>query len=76
MIVVDAHIHLWENPGAPPMHGERFTYTDALARMDEAGVDIAIDCPPVWDEGSLAYSVPPSPLSDARLGRSARTGRA
>jgi predicted TIM-barrel fold metal-dependent hydrolase len=57
MMVVDAQIHLWKNPGAPPAHGERFTYTEALARMDEAGVDIAIDCPPVWDEASLAYAV-------------------
>ena len=33
MMVVDAQIHLWENPGAPPAHGARFTYTEALARI-------------------------------------------
>ena len=57
MMVVDAQIHLWKNPAAPPAPGIRFTYPEALARMNEAGVDIAIDCPPIWDETSLDYAV-------------------
>lgn len=57
MSIVDAQIHLWENPGAPPIHGARFTYQEALARMDEAGITLAINCPPIWDEAAMAYAV-------------------
>ncbi|EIZ77742.1 amidohydrolase 2 [Novosphingobium sp. Rr 2-17] len=57
MRIVDAQVHLWENPGAPPIHGPSFTYQQALTGMDEAGIDLAINCPPIWDPAAMAYSV-------------------
>ncbi len=54
--IVDSQIHLWENPGGPPVHWPRFTYPEAIAAMDEAGVDLAIDCPPIWDDDANTYA--------------------
>jgi predicted TIM-barrel fold metal-dependent hydrolase len=57
MRVVDAQIHLWQNAGGPPVHWPKFIYQDAIAAMDEAGVDVAVNCPPIWDMQSNDYAV-------------------
>ena len=57
MPIVDSHIHLWENAGGPLPQRPRFTYPEALPLMDEAGVDIVIDCPPIWDPASPDYAI-------------------
>lgn len=57
MLVVDAQIHLWKNGGGPPAHRPNFTYGEAVAEMDAAGVDVAIDCPPIWDDAANDYAV-------------------
>lgn len=60
MRIIDAQIHLWQGCNAPAHHclgRSTFSYGDALAGMDEAGVDAAINCPPIWDEGASAYAM-------------------
>lgn len=60
MQIVDAQIHLWQGGGAPPHHslGGRTThrYQEALDAMDTAGVNAAINCPPIWDANAHAYA--------------------
>ena len=55
MPIVDAQIHLW-GTGLPSNLSHRqvtaFTPAEAVALMDEAGVDAAIIHPPGWDPGS------------------------
>ena len=55
MQIVDAQIHLWGS-GLPSNLSHRqvtsFTPTEAIALMDEGGVDAAIIHPPGWDPGS------------------------
>ena len=55
MPVVDAQIHLW-GTGLPSNLSHRqvtaFTPAEAIALMDEAGVDAAVIHPPGWDPGS------------------------
>ena len=52
MQIVDAQIHVWE-AGLPsnPSHWQTtsFTTAEAIALMDEAGVDAAVIHPPSWD---------------------------
>src|SRR5690606_28295414 len=62
-MIVDAQIHIWEadRPGRPwpragadgrtaePHRVGSFTATDALAEMDNAGVERAILVPPSWE---------------------------
>ena len=56
--IVDAQIHLWTQEQAPPHHWRTpFLMGDAIAAMDEAGVDRAINHPAVWDPNSNDYSV-------------------
>ena len=56
--IVDAQIHLWTQEQAPPHHWRTpFTMDDAIAAMDEAGVDRALNHPAVWDPNSNDYSV-------------------
>jgi predicted TIM-barrel fold metal-dependent hydrolase len=55
MEIVDAQIHLWGS-GLPsnPSHRQvtAFTAAEAIALMDEGGVDAAVIHPPGWDPGS------------------------
>ncbi|HEV2300416.1 MAG TPA: amidohydrolase family protein [Stellaceae bacterium] len=61
MQIVDAQIHLWGS-GLPSNMSHRqvtsFTAEEAIAMMDEGGVDAAIIHPPGWDPGShdLAFA--------------------
>lgn len=55
--IVDSQIHLWEDADSAPVRGQRFLYSEALRQMDAAGVDIAVNCPPIWDAGSMDYAV-------------------
>jgi len=58
MLIVDAQIHLWEGPGAPPHHRQTpYLAAEAMADMDAAGVDAAINQPPMWDAHSNAYAI-------------------
>ena len=55
MQIVDAQIHLW-GTGLPSNLSHRqvtaFTPEEAIALMDEGGVDAAVIHPPGWDPGS------------------------
>jgi len=55
MRIVDAQIHLWGS-GLPSNMAHRqvtaFTAEEAVAMMDESGVDAAVIHPPGWDPGS------------------------
>jgi predicted TIM-barrel fold metal-dependent hydrolase len=55
MQIVDAQIHLWGS-GLPSNLSHRqvtaFTPEEAIALMDEGGVDAAVIHPPGWDPGS------------------------
>src|SRR5271165_3754432 len=55
MRIVDAQIHLW-GAGLPSNLSHRqvtaFTPEEAVALMDEAGVDAAVIHPPGWDPNS------------------------
>jgi predicted TIM-barrel fold metal-dependent hydrolase len=55
MQIVDAQIHLW-GTGLPSNLAHRqvtsFTAAEAIAMMDEGGVDAAVIHPPGWDPGS------------------------
>jgi predicted TIM-barrel fold metal-dependent hydrolase len=55
MQIVDAQIHLWGS-GLPSNLAHRqvtsFTAEEAIAMMDEGGVDAAVIHPPGWDPGS------------------------
>jgi predicted TIM-barrel fold metal-dependent hydrolase len=61
MQIIDAQIHLW-GTGLPSNLSHRqvtaFTAEEAIALMDEAGVDAAVIHPPGWDPGStdLAFA--------------------
>src|SRR5437588_2188893 len=50
MAIVDAHIHLWAK-GVPRAAHRQAPYSkeEALADMDDAGVDAAVIQPPAWD---------------------------
>ncbi|WES66086.1 amidohydrolase family protein [Microbacter sp. GSS18] len=56
MQITDAQIHLWTVPAAPPHHHRTpYPIERALAEMDEAGVDRAVNCPALWDPGANEY---------------------
>lgn len=58
MLVVDAQVHIWSAGTPLPHHRqEPFSGTDALAGMDEAGVDRAVLCPVRWDRGSRQLGI-------------------
>ncbi|MDQ0137757.1 putative TIM-barrel fold metal-dependent hydrolase [Neorhizobium galegae] len=58
MLIVDAQIHLWTNNRAPQHHWRSpFTIERAVADMVEAGVDRAVNCPAIWDDGANDYAV-------------------
>lgn len=53
MLIVDAQIHLWSGPSAPPHHRQApYLPGQAVADMDAAGVDRAVNCPAAWDPDS------------------------
>ena len=57
MKIIDAQIHIWSQTVTPPSGThrkvEKFTAEQALAEMDEAGVDAALIHPPYsWDPTS------------------------
>jgi predicted TIM-barrel fold metal-dependent hydrolase len=58
MMIVDAQIHIWAK-GTPPAHHRQdpFSMDQALAGMDEAGVDRAVIQPPMWDVDSNELAV-------------------
>jgi hypothetical protein len=72
MMIVDAQIHLWAK-GTPSAHHQQEPYSkdQALADMDEAGVDRAVIHPVMWDPDSNELAVeaarPPGPLRDPGL---------
>src|ERR1041385_9448337 len=53
MLIVDGQIHLWEK-GTPSAHHRQEPYSaeQAIAGMDEAGVDRALVPPVLWDPDS------------------------
>ncbi len=56
MQITDAQIHLWTVPAAPPHHHRTpYPIERALAEMDEAGVDRAVNCPAMWDPAANEY---------------------
>ncbi|PPQ26281.1 amidohydrolase family protein [Rhodopila globiformis] len=59
MQIVDAQIHLW-GTGLPSNNAHRqvtaFTAAEAIALMDEGGVDAAVIHPPGWDPGSTGLA--------------------
>jgi predicted TIM-barrel fold metal-dependent hydrolase len=60
MEIVDAQIHLW-GTGLPSNLSHRqvtaFTPEEAIALMDEGGVDAAVIHPPAWDPGSTDMAI-------------------
>ncbi|MER6394770.1 amidohydrolase family protein [Kitasatospora sp. NPDC001603] len=58
MTIIDAQIHLWAGPIAPPHHWRApYTIESALRDMDQAGVDRAVNCPAIWDPEANDYAV-------------------
>jgi hypothetical protein len=58
MLIVDGQIHLWEK-GTPSAHQRQEPYSaeDAIAGIDEAGVDRALIRPVMWDPDSNELAV-------------------
>ena len=53
MLIVDGQIHLWEKgTPSPPHRQEPFSAEQAIAAMDEGGVDRALVHPVLWDPNS------------------------
>jgi len=53
MLIVDGQIHLWEKGTPSPQHRqEPYSAEQAIAAMDEAGVDRALVHPVLWDPDS------------------------
>ena len=58
MMIADAQIHLWEKGKPSPQHRQLpFSKDQALAAMDEAGVDRALIHPVLWDPDSNELAV-------------------
>src|SRR5258708_5446887 len=58
MLIVDSQIHLWDGNQVPPHHGQKpYTAEQAVADMDAAGVNAAINAPPMWDLDSNRYAI-------------------
>jgi predicted TIM-barrel fold metal-dependent hydrolase len=68
MLIVDAQIHLWEKgTPSPPHRQEPYSAKQAIAAMDEAGVDRALIHPVLWDPDSneLAKLCGNTPIASA-----------
>ena len=58
MLIVDGQIHLWEKGTPSPQHQqEPFSPEQAIAAMDQAGVDRALIHPVLWDPDSNELAV-------------------
>src|SRR5881398_1844866 len=58
MLIVDGQIHLWEKGTPSPQHRqEPFSAEQAIAAMDEAGVDRALVHPVLWDPQSNELAI-------------------
>ncbi len=58
MLIVDGQIHLWENGmPSPPDRQEPYSAQQAIAAMDEAGVDRALIHPVLWDPDSNELAI-------------------
>jgi predicted TIM-barrel fold metal-dependent hydrolase len=58
VLIIDSQIHLWDGGQAPPHHRQKpYTAEEAVADMDAAGVNAAINAPPMWDADSNRYAI-------------------
>ena len=58
MLIVDGQIHLWEKGApSPPHRREPYSAEQAIAAMDEAGVDRALIHPVLWDPDSNELAI-------------------
>ena len=58
MLIVDAQIHLWEKGTPSPQHRqEPYSAEQAIAAMDQAGVDRALIHPVLWDPESNELAI-------------------
>jgi predicted TIM-barrel fold metal-dependent hydrolase len=58
MPIVDGQIHLWEKGTPSPPHGqEPYSAEQAIAAMDQAGVDRALIHPVLWDPESNELAI-------------------
>ena len=58
MLIVDGQIHLWEKGTPSPQHRqEPYSAEEAIAGMDQAGVDRALIHPVLWDPDSNELAV-------------------
>src|SRR5260370_3978090 len=58
MLIVDGQIHLWEKgTPSPPHRQEPYSAEQAIAAMDEAGVDRALIHPVLWDPDSNELAI-------------------
>ena len=58
MLIVDGQIHLWEKGTPSPQHRqEPFSAEQAIAAMDQAGVDRAMIHPVLWDPDSNELAI-------------------
>jgi predicted TIM-barrel fold metal-dependent hydrolase len=58
MLIVDGQIHLWEKGTPSPQHRqEPYSAEQAIAAMDEAGVDRALVHPVLWDPDSNELAI-------------------
>src|SRR6516225_12431771 len=80
MLIVDGQIHLWEKgTPSPPHRQEPYSGEQAIAAMDQAGVDRALIHPVLWDPDSNELAVEavrkPRPLRHHGLVLSRRSKR-
>ncbi len=58
MLIVDGQIHLWEKGTPSPQHRqEPYSAEQAIAAMDQAGVDRALIHPVLWDPDSNELAI-------------------
>jgi len=58
MLIVDGQIHLWEKGApSPPHRQEPYSGEQAIAATDQAGVDLALIHPVLWDPDSNELAV-------------------
>ena len=58
MLIVDGQIHLWEKgTPSPPHRQEPYSAEQAIAAMDQAGVDRALIHPVLWDPNSNELAI-------------------
>jgi hypothetical protein len=56
MLIVVGQLHLWEKgTPSPPHRQEPYSAEQAIAAMDEGGVDRALIHPVLWDPDSISW---------------------